>query len=742
MTCSEEEINNKLNSIDKYWRASNYLTLVQMYLQDNYLLQERLQEHHVKNIVPGHWGTSPGINFIYAHLNGFITRTKANMSLIIGPGHGACALLANLYLEGTLQRYYPELTFGIKGIENLSRSFGDINGFRTEISPHIPGTIYGGGELGYALAVAHGNVMDNPDLITVCIVGDGEAETGPTAAAWQSHKYLDPVTSGVVLPILHLNGHRMGGPSIMASMTDEELRSYFEGLGYTPYIVLGDHKSMFNAIENSYELILSIKESKKNNTIRWPMIILKTQKGWTGVSSIEGRAISHKNPISDTNSSVGIIEEWLLSYNPGELFNSNGFLKDEISEIIPKDDYKLGLCLERKNENEELFLPDKNIYSINHGNKQYKNIEIINDYLGEILSKNKKIRIMSPDELVSNGLGKILTYTKKAFNRNSPDEDTSPEGKVMEILSEHTCHGWLQGYLQSGGYGLLPTYEAFAPIFGSMMTQYAKFIHQSSQVTWRKETPSLNYLLTSLCWANTYSHQNPEFISTLTSKTFPFVRCYFPIDANSLLKCMEKVLKSYNKINVIVTSKREMYQWTNMDEANVAVEQGFYEWPCDNKADFVMVSAGDYPLRESKRSIEQINELIPHIYIKLVSIIDITILGDREIYTHSLSICEFNRLFPVDTPILFNFHGYPSTIKALVYERTKNQIFDVIGYADKGDASAPELYKLIQNGVSHFQISFKIIERLKQNGKISKKEYNFCKSEIENRLNHYCNSIV
>lgn len=738
---------DQIDLIDKYWRASNYITVLQMYLKQNFFLKEKLQAEHLKEVVPGHWGTSPGINFIYAHLNAFICRYDVDVNLVVGPGHAACALLSNLFLERSLQEYYPELTVDEPGVGRLTYLFGHSQGFRTEVSPHLPGVIVDGGELGYALSVAYGSVLDRPEVITVCIVGDGEAETGPTAAAWQSNKYLDPEKSGVVLPILHLNGYRMGGRSILSTLTNEELISYFTGLGYLPLLVTGNHFEIYAALETAYMQINGIKK-KSLPDVRWPMLILKTPKGWTGPFS-EGRASSHKNPVPAPCSSVELLENWLKSYNPVELFDDNGSLSQAIRSIIPAGNKRIGQSLTRiKDSVKELIFPSVKKHAISPIEKKYmKNIEIIVPYLSEVFNlneKNENFRIMSPDELVSNGLGGILLHTKKAYNRIGLEEiDTALNGRIMEILSEHVCHGWLQGYLQTGRRGILPTYEAFAPIFGSMMTQYAKFLSQSQNVSWRESVPSINYLLTSVCWANTYSHQNPEFINMAVGKNFSFVRCYFPSDANTLLACVDACLKSDNRINVIISSKREMPQWTTIEQAQAQVSKGIGEWShfSDAHPDIIFAAAGDYPTRECIESIALLKLMVPEIKVRFVSVIDITVLGSPKIFGHALAQEHFETIFPSRLPVIFNFHGYPSAMKALLFERLHVTNFRILGYQDEGDSSAPDFYKMIRNGVSRYQIAILSLDMLVKYGKLKDVDVKSLKEQLRNEVSAYCLEI-
>lgn len=736
------QLEEELYLINKYWNASNYLTVIQMYLKDNFLVEEPLRLNHLKENVPGHWGTSPGINFIYAHVNALICRHSLECMLTIGPGHAACALLANLYMEQTLLEHYPQFTLNTRGLRSLANYFGHPQGFRSEISPHLPGVIYDGGELGYALAVSYGAVLDRPDLVAVCVIGDGEAESGPTAAAWHSNKYLDIRGSGAVLPILHLNGFRMGGPSIWATMTDEELIAYFTGLGYQPIIVNGSHLEMYQALEESYRLIL-----RREQTLSNPMIILKSPKGWTG-PAIEGKASAHKIPVQPSPSTVAHLEHWLKSYNPQELFLPDGSLDGDIRRIIPVGQKRMGMSLERfHNDLPELVFPDLR-RDVRASSKEVcsrkSKMAIVASYLGEIFDLNKdkaNFRVMSPDELISNGLGGILTHTKKGYNRITANaEDTAMDGRIMEILSEHTCHGWLQGYLQSGGSGLLVSYEAFSPIFGSMMTQYAKFLNQSKQLPWRGPVSSMNYLLTSVCWENTYSHQNPEFINMAVSKSFSFIRCYFPYDANTLLMCLDDCLRSHNRINVIVAAKRELPQWSNREEAVANVSRGIACLSEVNDAslpDLVMVSVGDYPAEECTASIQELSTLVPHIRIRCLAVLDITILGEPSVYPHALTEGQFAEYFPRNVPVLFNFHGYPSAIKALLFDRIRGSDFSVVGYGDKSSSSAPVLYKMMQNGTSRHQLSIMALERLVRSGKVSQEEFAKCNEILLKRMESY-----
>ncbi len=746
-------VSDDVRQIDKYWRASNYITVAQMYLKGNVLLKEDLTPAHLKDSVAGHWGASPGINFIYAHINAFICRTSSDVALVIGTGHAAGALISNLFLEGTLGDYYPEFDRSELGFTRLCRAFGSIDGFRSEMSPRIPGTIYDGGELGYGLSVAYGAALDNPDTVTVCVIGDGEGETGPTAAAWHGNKFINPKTTGGVLPIINLNGYKMGGPSVFATMSDRELMQYFLGLGYDPYIVHALHEQMYRALDRSYELLVQNRKRAEIGDAkfgRWPVIIMKSPKGWT-IPDLESNRNVHKNPIERPHENVEFLEKWLQVYRPDDLFHDGQFLASDIQNVIPRGDLRIGKAFDRTTQSvNQLALPPIEHHAVQVGsarNVSQSSMHTAARYLSDVMNLNKEtrnFRIMSPDELASNGLGEILIHTSKAYNRNTTDgSDFSLDGRVMEILSEHTCHAWLQGFIQSGRNGIMPTYEAFASICTSMTSQYAKYLYQSQKVPWRKATPSLNILLTSVCWSNTYSHQNPEYVGSLVRKTYSFVRCYYPCDANTLLVCLEECLRSQNRINVVTASKRELPQWLHIDQARHAVSRGFVELPygTTQAPHVVLVAIGDHATAECNHTVKELSNHLPHIRIRCISIIDLTVLGSPTIFPHALSNQDIEMYFPSSVPIVINFHGYASDVKALIFERFRKRDVTVVGYSDQGDTSAPELYKMMLNGVSRYQIAIKVAGSLLDQGVISQRECETFCSQMDNQIWSYIDNL-
>lgn len=689
-----------LNNIDRYWRTANYLTLAQIYLKDNVLLQRRLSKNDLKDHYKGHWGTSPGINFIYAHLNYYIKKYAQKVHLVVGPGHAGCALLSNIFIEGSISDYYSGFENNLEGLNKFLSMEKHVKGIRSEINPFYPGTIYDGGELGYSLPVAFASVFDSPNSMAVCVIGDGEAETGTISSSWNCINYLDE-KSGFVLPIIHLNNFKMGSRSLMSRKSDEELKAYFYGLGYETKIVLQSHQQMISALDWVYESHQNIRQGK---TRRWPLIILRTPKGWTAPFDeeicIENRLNSHKIPLSDVKSnqySFDYLEKWLQSYRPHELFNEDGSINCETMELIPSKKLKLGkdkFCLQKlKTPSLDSFmLKDKSICN---------NISILNKYIKAIISKNYgNFRIMSPDELASNGLGELL------FESNG--EKSFSNERVIEILNENICQAWMQGYNLTGRNSLMISYEAFMPIITSMVSQYAKYLIQLSKVEWRNIKPSMNYLLSSLCWANTYSHQNPEFINALISQENSFVRIYFPIDANNLLSCIDLSLQSQGQINVIIASKRESAQWLDMKMSIQAAHEGVLCWdwlnPKTISPDIVLAAAGNYSLNEALEAIKELKNRIPKLKIKFVSVIELTTIGSPEIYPHALSQEKFENIFTQSAPVIFHFHGYPSIIKALMHERTKERELSIFGFNNLSYEATSTLGKMILNNCSRYHI--------------------------------------
>lgn len=699
------------DGIDLYWRAANYLTVAFMYLKDNIFLKRPLKVEDLVLHPSGHWGTSPGINFIIAHLNYYISQTNRKVQLVIGPGHAGNSLFVNLLLEETLQEIYP--IRGKEGalfdIDNVHKCLSEI---RTEIGPFFPGMIYDGGELGYSLPVAFGSVIDNPDLLTICVIGDGEFETGTISSAWRCKQYLDQ-TSGIVLPIIHLNGYRMGDKTILSQYDDQQIYSYFESMGYEAIFVGMDHNEMYNAlnlVNKRHEQI------KHNESDIWPVIILKSLKGYTApdqdIFKIQGTLNSHKNPLKnmDPENTLKYLTVWLKSYCPEELFTKNGFLKKDILKIIPQNSKKLGKTLVNY-KHKKLLLPTIDNFSINYleKNKWNSNISILEKYIENVINKNStNFMIVSPDELKSNLLGGLkeeFNY-KINFNRN----------RIFEILNENICQGCMQGYVLTGHNCLMISYEAFMPIVSSMVSQFSKWLYQSQKTNFRKNIASLNYLLTSVWEANTYSHQNPDFINHLIDNQQGFLRIYMPIDANTLLVCTEQCLKSENRINTIVVTKQKMPQYLNVKSAIECVGKGYMEWELLNNPkcniDLIIAGAGDYPVRECHMAAQLLKQYFPEVNLKVIAIIELTCLGNPFLYEHALNDDEFEKIFPKNIPVVFCFHGYSTAIKSLLFDRLIGTKFEILGYNNRSTNSTSDLNKMILNGMSRYDIVLKSCEIL------------------------------
>lgn len=733
--------------LEIYFRYVNYLAAAMLYLKDNFLLREPLKPEHIKDRILGHWGTVPGINFIYMHLNYLITKHTSNMLLVTGPGHGAPANLANLFLEGTLQEFYPHYTLDEKGTGLLLRGFSWPGGFPSHLYPGIPGSILEGGELGYSLSTAYGAAFDNPDLIVACIVGDGEAETGPLAASWQSNKFLNPKTSSAVLPILHVNGYKISCPTVYGTMSDKELTQLFTGYGYDVRIVSASNEKMAVTLEWAYQNIRAIQKEARQTTKfspppKWPMIILRTPKGWTGIKHIpgkdgkpiliEGSFRSHGIPLADPKTnprSLRILQDWLTSYRISELVDEKGRPHAELFENIPKGNLRIGMNKHafggdiRKN----LFLPAISKYEVKkgiRGKSDESNTEIAASYLRDIFTLNKKeknFRFFCPDETESNKLGKIFEVTDRAYMWPTKryDDHISKDGRVMEILSEHTLQGWLQGYLLTGRHGIFATYEAFAMINASMVDQYAKFLKQSKRIPWRKPLSSLNYLLTSLGWRqehNGFSHQNPSFISNVLEKHGEFCSVYFPADANSFLAILEDCLRRKNSINVIAAGKQPMPQWLTLEEAKKQVLTGVGRWDWINpehaeNPDIVLAAAGDHMTLEAMAAIDILRQLLPELKIRFVNVMELTALGiGDERHPFRLDSARFEHYFTKDKPIVFNFHGYPDVIKKLVWNHPAAQRFSIHGYLEEGTTTTPFNMQVL-NKTSRWHLCMDLIEQ-------------------------------
>ncbi len=747
---------NQIKIIDTYWRAANYLGAAQIYLRDNCLLEKPLTSEHIKNRLLGHWGTVPGINFIYAHLNNLIREYNLNILLVTGPGHGAPANLANLFLEGSLEAFYPEYSRDLQGIYKLIRSFSIPGGFPSHLYPGTPGCIHEGGELGYALATSFGAAFDNPNLIVACIVGDGEAETGPTATAWHSTKFLNPLNDGVVLPILHLNHYKISSTTIYGSMGNDELLSLFHGYGYEPLIVdctIGDikdaHRLMAETLEIAYKHINQIKELatiKEDFTPRWPMLILRSQKGWTGPHEVDGKLVegsyrSHQVPAKECKTNpahLKAIEDWFTSYNLSTLFEATGAPTKEVLTNCPEKNFRMGMNPHAYGGDirRDLKRPDYKKYCLHverRGTTLASDMAMLGKYLRDVISLNSSkngseeiFRIFCPDELTSNRLEAVFESTSRQFlwPTGPGDESIARSGRVMEVLSEHNCQGWLQGYLLTGRHGLFPCYEAFAPIVDSMLNQYAKFIKVASEVSWRKPTTSLTYILTSEGWRqdhNGYSHQGPGFIDNLLTKKAKHVRIYLPPDANCLLSTIDHCLTSMDKINLVIASKQPMPQWLSPVEAEEHCIRGYSVWEWAGNAnsdepDVVLGSSGVYPTIEVLAAASILESELPELKVRVVNVTDLLVLELETFHPHGLTPETFNEVFTVNRPVIFNFHGYPNAVKQLLFNRPELERFHINGYIEEGTTTTP-FDLLIRNKASRYHV---VIQAATQGATIKK----------------------
>ena len=736
---------DRIDRLHAYWRAANYLGAAQLYLTDNPLLQETLKPEHIKPRLLGHWGTQPGLNFIYAHLNRLILDTDASVLLVVGPGHGAPGILANMYIEGTLQEYYKELANGTAGLKEFVREFSWPYGMPSHLFPGTPGMIHEGGELGYSLSHAYGAVLDNPDLIAACIVGDGEAETGPLAAAWHSNKYLDPVTSGAVLPILHLNGYKLSGPTLLGRMSDEELLHLFNGYGYQVQIVSGHepehmHHLMWHAMDWAYAHITSIqkraRDTEKSVRPQWPMIILRSPKGWTGPRELDGVQIegtfhSHQIPITDPRTNkehLKALEAWLRSYKPDELFESDGTPKAEPKANCPEGARRIGMN-EYANGGallEPLKLPDYADYAIEisgPGDVKAEGTRELSKFIRDVFTANentRNFRFFCPDETTSNRMEHIFEATGRAFMWPiiATDEYMSPGGRVMEILSEHTCQGWLEGYLLTGRHGLFACYEAFIPIIDSMLNQYAKWLKVSKEVEWRKPLSSLNYLLTSHVWRqdhNGYTHQVPSFINNVANKKSTVARIYLPPDANCLLSVADHCLRSRDYVNLIVASKQMIPQWLDMDAAREHCKMGISEWKWagnhPDKPDIILASAGDVPTEEILACAWFLRHELPELHTRVINVVDLMALMAPKDHPHGIAADKFNELFTENKDVIFAFHGYPRVIHELVHHRPNPVRFHVHGYKEEGRTTTPFDMRVL-NHISRYHLAKAVLQRV------------------------------
>jgi xylulose-5-phosphate/fructose-6-phosphate phosphoketolase len=747
ITTTSKPLNDQeLHQINAYWRAANYLSVGQIYLLDNPLLKEPLKLDHVKPRLLGHWGTTPGLNFIYAHLNRIIKQHDQSTIYIAGPGHGGPGLVANTYLEGTYSEYYPNISQDAQGMQKLFKQFSFPGGIPSHVAPETPGSIHEGGELGYALSHAYGAAFDNPDLLVACVVGDGEAETGPLAASWHSNKFLNPATDGAVLPILHLNGYKIANPTVLARISNEELESLFIGYGYKPYFVEGSdpetmHQLMAATLDTITEEIRGIQREARVHGFtkrpQYPMIILRSPKGWTGPKEVDGKKTedswrSHQVPfgeIAQKPAHLQLLEQWMKSYKPEELFDENGKLMAELAELAPKGQKRMG---DNPHANggvllRELRMPEFADYAVDvprPGSVVAEATKVTGKFLRDVMKLNlesKNFRVFGPDETASNRLDAVFEVTDKTWDAKILPEDDhlSPNGRVMEILSEHTCQGWLEGYLLTGRHGFFSCYEAFIHIIDSMFNQHAKWLKTTLDIPWRRPVASLNYLLTSHVWRqdnNGFSHQDPGFIDHVVNKKPEVVRVYLPPDANTLLSVTDHCLRSRHYVNVIVAGKQPALQYLNMDAATKHCTKGIgiWEWASSDigsEPDVVMACAGDVPTLETLAAVDILRKHIPTLKIRVVNIVDLMKLQPQTEHPHGLSDKDFDSIFTTNKPIIFAYHGYPWLIHRLTYRRTNHKNLHVRGYKEEGTTTTP-FDMVVLNDLDRFHLAMDVIDRV------------------------------
>ena len=756
-----EMTDERIERINKYWRALNYISVGMIYLKENPLLLEPLKPEHIKPRLLGHWGSTPGLNFIYVHLNRLIIDTDTNILLVVGPGHGAPAILANTYLEGTLSEVYPELTQDIYGMQLLFRKFSTPGGFSSHAGPHIPGSIHEGGELGYSLVHAFGAVFDNPDLLAVCVVGDGEAETGPLEGSWKSIDFLNPIRDGSVLPILHLNGYKIAGPTVLGRADAKSVEKIFSGYGYRVYFVEGEeslemHKKMIKTLDCAYNDIKDIQEDTRKNGIKskpeWPMIVLRTLKGWTCPKELDGVPLegtfrSHQVPIVDVRENpdhLKILENWMRSYKSGELFDSEGRIMEELKDIIPQGRKRIGANSSANGGTliDDLKLPDFTQYAVNVESPGTVNAEAtkkLGEYLRDVIKMNPdNFRLFSPDETSSNRLGAVFEVTDRCFvGQTIPiDDHVSPNGRVMEVLSEHLCEGWLEGYLLTGRHGVFTTYEAFAQIVDSMFNQHAKWLKMSRELPWRKPIASLNYLLTSHSWRqdhNGYSHQGPGFMDTVINKKSTVFRIYLPPDANCLLSVMDHSLRSRDYVNVLVAGKQPHLQFLDMESAvrHCARGASIWDWASNDMGnpDVVLAAAGDIPTLETVAAAWLLRKYAPEIKVRVVNVVDLMTLSPPAYHPHGLDPQAFSDLFTEDKTVIFAFHGYVRMIHDLVHGRPNPSRFHVRGYMEEGTTTTP-FDMVVLNNMSRYHLAMLALKYLPQ----FRSKYGSLDDEFEARL--------
>lgn len=724
MTETNPLSDREIQLIDRYWRAANYLSVGQIYLMDNPLLREPLKPEHIKPRLLGHWGTTPGLNFIYAHLNRVIRQRDLDMIYICGPGHGGPGMVANTWLEGSYSEIYPDISLDADGMKKLFKQFSFPGGIPSHAAPETPGSINEGGELGYSLSHAFGAVFDNPSLIAACVIGDGEAETGPLASSWYGIKFLNAARDGAVLPILHLNGYKIANPTILGRTSDEDLQQLFRGYGYQPLIVSGHepekmHRQMAETLEQALESIRQYQQQARSGNPpdqlpRWPMIVLRSPKGWTGPQTVDGKKVedfwrAHQVPISscrENDEHRQILERWMRGYQPEDLFDEHGTLKPELRALAPEGDKRMGASpwANGGRLRRELVTPELREYAVdvvNPGETQAESTSALGAYLAGIFQRNPdNFRLFGPDETASNRLSKVFDVTSRTWQEpvKPYDEQLAADGRVMEILSEHQCQGWLEGYLLTGRHGLFNCYEAFIHIIDSMFNQHAKWLKITRKLPWREPVSSLNYLLSSHVWRqdhNGYSHQDPGFMDHVANKKADIVRIYLPPDANTLLCVADHCLKTWDRINVIVAGKQPAPQWLTLDDAaeHCAAGMGIWQWAGTvaqgESPDVVMACAGDVPTMETLAAVDLLREYLPELRIQVVNVVDLMALQTRDEHPHGKSEQDFDAIFTPDRPVIFAFHGYPSLIHRLTYQRNNHRNFHVRGFMEEGTTTTP-----------------------------------------------------
>jgi xylulose-5-phosphate/fructose-6-phosphate phosphoketolase len=769
---------DELRKIDAYWRAANYLSVGQIYLYANPLLREPLKLEHIKPRLLGHWGTTPGLNFIYVHLNRLIKKHDLNVVYIAGPGHGGPGLVANTYLEGTYSEYYPGIPQSEDGIHRLFKQFSFPGGIPSHVAPETPGSIHEGGELGYSIAHAYGAAFDNPDLLLCCVVGDGEAETGALAASWHSNKFLNPARDGAVLPILHLNGYKIANPTLLSRLDDATLTQLFSGYGYKPYFVEGHepqpmHQLMAATFDTILREIHSVQDAarKKPSTDHhassgvplWPMIIFRTPKGWTGPKTVDGKPVentwrAHQVPVTNFKGHpehVKILEDWMRSYKPEELFDNEGKLQPELAELAPAGHRRMG---DNPHANGGLLLrtlklPDFRDYAVpvsKPGTTNQESTRVLGKFLRDVMKQNapaNNFRVFGPDETASNRLDAIFETTGKTFMEQqlSTDEDLSPTGRVMEVLSEHMCQGWLEGYLLTGRHGFFSCYEAFIHIIDSMFNQHAKWLKVTRKISWRRPIASLNYLLTSHVWRqdhNGFTHQDPGFIDHVVNKKADVVRVYLPPDANTLLSVADHCLRSRDYVNVIVAGKQPELQWLDMNSAveHCSAGVGIWPWASNDQGtepDVVMACAGDVPTLETLAAVDLLRKHFPDIKIRVVNVVDLMTLQTSAEHPHGLPDREFDSIFTTDKPVIFAYHGYPTLIHRLTYKRTNHDNVHVHGYREEGTTTTP-FDMTVLNELDRFHLAGDVVDRVPRLRPLNAHFKQFLRNQLVQHKQYIC----